>query len=623
MTQEQFPATDSAAPVQSCPDEGCRLHLVPRKAANIFDAEKRVKRLLPERYPNRERRIKDIESNFYPDLAVERTVTAILTNDGWDLSRDPRPAPVPNVPVYFQLGTNTAGATLSATQATTDAEGRASIQVRLQAATLRTDPQDLRQNNVIEIRASREPNGAGELARLFLRVHRNEDFETAVGPGETPDEFSTTLRPVIEGRTWLVRQTARPLVSDGVRAVQQLLNQVSCRKLGAAHHFLAVNGRYEAAMVTEARQFLADFGAAASGGAEASYRAARFHVRVEEEVQRYVLDEYGVTWQPGILVDWHMLVGTEEWQRGPQAQVMQADGLLDIYRAVVWVFIEQMVERGTTFADLAIRWMRHPNDSGPNSPPNDRAWPADVSRGVAYAYGGGASRDEFTAALNANNPPPATIRNWSDYQGGPARPPGTGNRIGIHKGEYDPNPGELRHYIGIDCSAFVQRSTMECVFRADHCSDLVDVRVSQEVPTIGARDGGGTWPRRLATGSWPTHFRAIDRAFRHQVVFRGDALNVSGSHIVMLTMNSRTTILDNRNLDNSVDQILQASGTTEWNRGTRRAPQISIDAGHVRKTECTRRVIASPLAYWTTFHNDWTGTTNNANCVYGRIYLWP
>ncbi len=48
----------------------------------------------------------------------------------------------------------------------------------------------------------------------------------------------------------------------------------------------------------------------------------------------------------GDIVDAHLLVGLEAWQRGPAANVMNADGLLDIYRAVVWEFLELKLRRG-------------------------------------------------------------------------------------------------------------------------------------------------------------------------------------------------------------------------------------------------------------------------------------
>jgi hypothetical protein len=87
----------------------------------------------------------------------------------------------------------------------------------------------------------------------------------------------------------------------------------------------------------------------------------------------------------------------------------------------------------------------------------------------------------------------------------------------------------------------------------------------------------------------------------------------------MLIMDNRAKITGT--LDNSEYQIIQASGTTEF--GGRRAPLVSINDGYVRDTECTRRVLRSPLAYWSTFYNYWTGTNTEANRHCGRIYLWP
>lgn len=618
---------EPAAPVRKADAGPSALTLLPRRPDRILDDERRLRRVLPEVYPGG--RLKDIERSFYPDLnytagtgpsderrGSRRAVTVVVTAEPWDVAEQPRPDPRAGVAVRFRLGPGTtAEAALSAEQATTDEEGRASVEVIVR--TLHAPASELQAYNTIEILASIE--GVPDQS-LVLTIHRNEDVATALGDGETPDDFAATLEPVVARRTWLVRQAQQPLESAGVKAVQQLLNQVSCRKHGANHELCEPDGQYGTGTGQEAARFITDFGGARGTlAALQAYRQARFGVKVDDVVRAYVADEYGA-YESGMLVDSHLLVGREAWERGADRNVMDADGLLDIYRAVVWEFIERAVARGHEFAELGIRWMRHPDDDGPNNPPNDASWPDAVTQGVAYTYGGGASMDEFTAALNGNDPGPDEIQSWNQYDG--ATTTNTGAKIGLHMDQYNQNTDQLRHYTGIDCSAFVQRCATESTFRDEHCADLRGQRISWRVPVIGVRVQNGTvnaaWPSRLNTTSWGQYFRAIPRRFRRRVVFKADALDIAGSHIVMLTMDGRAAITGT--LAHDQDQILHANGTQVWSN--RRAPLLCINAGYTRDTQCTRRVVHSPLAYWGTFRADWTGETESANCLYGRILIW-
>lgn len=612
--------------------------LIPRKPANIFDPEKYVKPLLPDRYPPKQAPLKKIELNFYPDMNQTRTVTAVVTDTSWTPQSERRTTPAAGIKVTFYRGPGTtADISLSASEATSDAEGCAAINVTVK--TLETTKARIEATAGIEIIAVLPAEYGGGRATLTLTIHRNEDVDAALAPDECPDDFATTLAPVLNLQTWVVRQPKKYVTSNGARAVQQLLNQVACRYQGGGHEFLRPDGQFGSGSGSETGRFIRDFSREPVAGVQPidTFTQRRFRVAVEEMpispnqgVGTYVKAEYG-SYTDGCLIDAYILVGPERWQRG--SNVTAADGLLDLYTAVVWEFIETMYLRGREYADLGTNWYRHPNDNGPAANP----WPASVTEGVAYWYGGARRLEDFVADLTVNS---ADLPNqtWFQYLRQ------NNSRIGLH-GDGDtinvptvtyqqyahlntdadivniappnaPPVYRLRHpyidrvkrqYTGIDCSAFCQRAAMEARFRADHCADLAGEQICRLLPNITHNNGLAV--SRLATGTWPPHYRAMPaQRWRPEIAFRGDVLNVTGSHIVVLATNNR-------------DQLTGGQAGNIW---IVHANGITTVAGtaapHWPQNECVRRVVYSPLAEWATGWNSWGQAT--ANVQYGRIYLW-
>jgi hypothetical protein len=132
-------------------------------------------------------------------------------------------------------------------------------------------------------------------------------------------------------------------------------------------------------------------------------------VTVEEDtanhqgVKIYVRSEYG-DYKEGRIIDEHMLVGLEPWRPGADKAVMDADGLLDIYRAVVWEYIRRMEFHATEYVQghrsrpgvVFREWLCHPRDAYRGLWPNwRRHWPDRVSQGVAYTFGAARRLYEF------------------------------------------------------------------------------------------------------------------------------------------------------------------------------------------------------------------------------------
>lgn len=600
------------APLMLCQLMRRTVALIPRRPANLWvgavsgpGADYHVRRLLPDRYaPAHHGPIKDIEYSYYPDLARKRTVTAVVTETGWDPQHEERTQPRAGVTAYFRLGPRTtADVSLSVTQTTTDADGCASIEITVN--TLPADKPALAAAGTIEVLVNVDADGALEGDSLILVIHRNEDVDAVLGDAEAPTDFATSLAPVCDLKTWLVRQSAQVVVSNGVKAVQQLINQVLCRKRGD-HSFLRPDGRYEAGLSTAIATFVGKFGAAPTGPAIDDYERCRFGAKIEEEspqvgVEHYIRGEYGA-YVRGQVIDGHVLEGLGPWTAGGTITgVGGADGLLDLYRAVVWPFITGYLGRAEAYVECAVRYMRHPNDD--IGPSGGGQWPAEVTSGVAYGYSLAASLGEYEANLNAHDPGPAAITAWSQYH--------NGSKIGIHKAEYDANTGQSVHYIGIDCSAFIQRVTVETVFAAGHCTDLAGERIARAIPTVAARTNGW-WPGKLGTSTWHNdNYRRNLTAtvWRKEVVFGSDFLNVPANHIVFLDLTSRSNAMNGTSLE---IWIYHASGTL--------AVPAAIPNTVWNPIECTRRTIRSPLRFFATGANGYHGTSNNVTM--SRIMFW-
>ncbi len=650
--QQSAPETPIASAASDCPyADARRLTLIPRRPSNVFDAGDYLKPLLPGRYPPADLPLKTIEYNAYPDLNRLRAITAVVTETPWAVQCDPRPAPRAGVTVYFRLGARTtADVTLSAMQAVSDGEGRASVALTVNSLSRTKDA--IEQAGCIELFASLQPACAIADPSLTLTIHRNEDVDTPLGDTESPDDFAATLRPVVELQTWIVRQRQDWVTSNGVRALQQLLNQVACRRRGGGHGFLRPDGQFGEGSRAENARFIADFSGVPGAGATAAavFSARQFAVQVEENaagtqgVKTYVRAEYGA-YADGDLVDGHLLIGATAWTPGSAARIRDADGLLDLYRAVVWEFIERLRERaeeyvaGARNGQTARTWYRHPSDNG-----GHHNWPATCAEGEAYWYGGARSLDLFHADLAANRAAlvPGEAAHWVHYLRQ------TNSRIGLHGADADNrvavptvsypahahlntdstivNVGtaaaprwQLRHifgthngqYTGIDCSAFCQALALEARFRAEHCADLADTRICPLLPEITHNANSGWATSRLTTSTWSSgnHYRRMpNQTWRPEIVYRGDLFNVPGSHIVALATNSRSSLTGGAagNL-----WIWHANGTT----GVRAAA-----APHWNPSACIRRVVHSPLAQFASAWGSWGQTT--AAVHYGRIYLW-
>jgi len=649
--QGELGETPVDAPVEPCPfADSNTLTLIPRKPQNILDTDKLLKTLLPDRYPTADLPLKEIEYNFYPDLNQTRTITAVLTETAWHAQCDIRPTPKAGVTVYFYLGPgNTADVTLYASPAITDSEGCASIQVT--SNTLHTTKDAIEQANCIEIHASLTPACDPNDPKLTLTIHRNEDVDHALGANENPDQFVATLRPALEMQTWIVRQQSLWVTSNGAKAVQQLLNQVACRQNGGGHTFLRPDGQFGNGSQNESACFIQNFSTQqpANTAATTAYAQRQFGVQVEENeagtqgVKTYIRSEYN-QYSEGDVVDAHLLVGLEAWQPGRDANIMDADGLLDIYRAVVWEFIERMRDRAGEYV-IGARpnqtpriWYRHPSDTG-----GAHNWPATVVEGESYWYGGARSLDEFHADL-ANNRV-NTIANEDEHWVHYLRQ--NNSRIGLHGGNIQnrvdvpllsytthahlntdqaivnignqANPRyQLRHihgthngqYTGIDCSVFCQRLALEPRFRAEHCADLAGEKICVRIPEITHSANTGWVTSRLTTRRWPPYYRAIPSAtWRRDVAYRGDVLNVPGSHIVTIETNNRQH-LSNR----------QANQLWIWHANGVTTVSANAAAAGWNPTACVRRVVHSPMAQFSAAWQSWGHA--NANVQYGRIHLW-
>lgn len=624
------------------------LNVLPRHAAQVLDSALTLRRLLPIRYPPAStgeadpvaNRLKHIENNFYPDLATSRTLCAVVTEEPWHPTQGARPTPSSGRTVSFALGPGTtvptANLTLAPAQATTNADGMAET-----VLTLTLDAQLSKQNlvagqNVIEVVATLEGSTPTVRRVLLMTVHRNEDVDTALGTREDPAAFQATLEPVTALRTWLVHQPNLPVQSAGVTAVQQLLNQVACRRRGAQHPFVDPAGLFDDTTRTALDAFRTAFGTAPTGTALADYQNTRFGVCVEAEVLEYLRLEYGRSDAQVFVVDGHLLEGKQRWAAGGHlvptsaTDTGGADGLLDIFTSVVWYFITRQRARAREYITAQTRWLRHPNDYG------GTGWPSTVTLGEAYTYGGDKRLDSFLE----HHPQTETTAHWNLYA--------AGSYVGLHSGNNkygsacnwvilntqsqalttaasvnealgtnSPTnedsipaarrvihnyPGSLGSYTGIDCSAFQWRccSDPQVNFENTHCTDLANQRIWRNGETIGRPNTGGWVPlyRQILLNNAP--------AGRRRISYRGDMLNVAGSHIVMLDAENRSDISSDAANPGTRIEINHANGGVSNFNGN--------------NGQCPRRTVTSPLSAWSAANNSWLN--NGATVHHGRIYLW-
>jgi hypothetical protein len=331
-----------------CPaEENNNLVLIPRKYNNIFGVGDLVKDEIlkgwPGKYTNSP--LKKLEYNFYPDLNLERTITAILTRDAWDPHQDPRP-PVKDGPIDFELIAGKDDFFLSPSQGFTS-KGYFEITLRArelyQEDKIEDPANSISYNNFtnhqkVTIRAT----SSEHTAELSLKVHRNEDVD---------DNFTN----VLTRETILVRQNYRFLRSAGVKRLQQLLNQVVARhKAANEFKWLDLNGWYGGDVATDVKAFVDQF------KGTFDYHNGSFNARVDKALKQYVGLEYA-PYNDGDLVDRDLLIGEKQSFEG--APPKDADGLLDIYNVVVRLFFSQMEGMAIKYTtDFHTEWLHDPSD---------------------------------------------------------------------------------------------------------------------------------------------------------------------------------------------------------------------------------------------------------------------
>ena len=311
------------------------LVLVPRKLANIFGADNRVKDIL-ESYPEKggDSPLKKLEYNFYPDLNSERTITAILTEEAWDPHRDTLPTTKEGT-ISFELIKGSAEDFELSTPGASMADGY--VEFTIKALKLYKEDQiDAHQN--VKIRATADK----QTAELSLTVHRNEDVEY---------DFSS----VLNRETILVKQGKAWVCSEGVKRLQKLLNQVVARhKAANEFQWLKVDGEYGSKVSKDVKAFLDHF------KGEFDYEKGHFDAKIDDALKKYIKDEYG-SHQDGNVVDHDLLVGEKEWAEGESYTTV--DGLLDIYNGVVRCFFGQMDDMAEAYStDFNTFWLHRPSD---------------------------------------------------------------------------------------------------------------------------------------------------------------------------------------------------------------------------------------------------------------------
>jgi SH3 domain-containing protein len=343
------------AVVTPCAADKRNLVLIPRKKANLYGPENRIKDLLKS-YPSfcGASPLRALEYNFYPDLNAERTITAVLTEDPWSPHGDARPA-LKSGSINFEL----VGAAAGDFEITPASASGNEVEIKLKVKKFYQEDK-LKDHSTIKIKAT----SSGHTAELELKVHRNEDVGTALTQsnddipaalGEITGNLDGALAEVLDKRTLLVRQASEYVSSKGVMAMQVLLNQVVARHKAVGDDFkwLEFDGMYGSGGVgADLKAFLSHFAGAFD------YPHGHFNVAVDQELIDYVKAEYGA-YAPGDIVDRAVLVGKERWTA--DKSYTQADGLLDIYEAVVLRLMDQMQDLADDYTTaFSTFWLHYP-----------------------------------------------------------------------------------------------------------------------------------------------------------------------------------------------------------------------------------------------------------------------
>ncbi len=201
------------------------IELFPRKKANLFDADRKVKALLPADFPSVEKgfseNLKKLESRFFVDLGTKRTVTAYVCAE-----KDGKWVPHAGKEVFFRLAPGSAKkAKLNITKGTSDSDGCIEIEIEHPAESPAAPGHVL-------VMASFDEQFL-TFNQLNLSIRRNDD--TLVD-----------LKEIVEGKSLLVHQKSNPLETIAVKRLQTLLNQVVARKKAVADFsFLETHGKYD------------------------------------------------------------------------------------------------------------------------------------------------------------------------------------------------------------------------------------------------------------------------------------------------------------------------------------------------------------------------------------------
>lgn len=306
--------------------------IFPRKGGNLFDDKQEVKSLLPSDYPEASNgyseNLKEIEYNFYPDLNTKRTVTAYVTKREGN-----NDVPRSGVTIHWKLDDSSSpDASLTSNSSQTNNKGFAKVEIKHPKKTPNVN------QKTIKVLASLSADFA-EQTEIVFKICRNDDVQT-------------DLTRVLEGRSLLVHQTANLQESEGVKTLQNLLNQVVARhKLSTSFKWLSINGHYGNSCKIDVKQFLVKF------KGTFDYEKGHFNVKIDEDVKKYIKKEYG-SYTEGKVVDRCLLIGAERWQDGDP--INEIDGLLDIYKGVVERFFSQMVEKAEEYTSCNTFWLHRP-----------------------------------------------------------------------------------------------------------------------------------------------------------------------------------------------------------------------------------------------------------------------
>ena len=307
------------------------IELFPRKKANLFDADKKVKALLPADFPSVEKgfsdNLKKLESRFFVDLGTKRTVTAYVCAE-----KDGKWVPHAGKEVFLRLAPGTAAkAKLNITKGISDADGCIEMEIEHPAETPAGPP-------LIFLQASFDEQFL-TFNQLNLSIRRNDD--TLVD-----------LKEVVEGKSLLVHQKSNPVEAIAVKRLQTLLNQVVARKKAITDFtFLETHGKYDDECKKAVKTFIEKF----AGGFD--YPKGQFNVKVNDLVKEYIKLEYGA-YEDGQIVDRSLLIGTKAWAAGDEVNTI--DGLLDIYVGVVERFFSEMLIRAEEYTSCNSFWLHRP-----------------------------------------------------------------------------------------------------------------------------------------------------------------------------------------------------------------------------------------------------------------------